>query len=112
MVESLSDRLQRMLSKGRDLRVLSTLGRGRSQLGLPASEGLFLVVCFIGVSHILDFFFFFFCLGISPLWLWKYGSHEVYCTNCSPGGSGENRAEERAGLRIWDATHRHLAHFT
>lgn len=30
---------------------------GLSSSALPARESLFLVVCFIGVSHILDFFF-------------------------------------------------------
>lgn len=58
---------------------------GLSSSALPARESLFLVVCFIGVSHILDFFF---CLGFFSSRLWKYGLHKVYCTRRSLGGSG------------------------
>lgn len=39
-------------------------------------------MCFIGVSHILDFFFFF-ALDFFPSRLWKYGLHKVYCTRRS-----------------------------
>lgn len=49
---------QRSLSKGRNFCVLPPLKRGRFQLAPPARESLFLAVCFISISHILDFFFF------------------------------------------------------
>lgn len=60
MVASLSDRLSRMNTKQREKFECPDhlpWEECLSSSALPARKSLFLVVCFIGVSHILDFFF-------------------------------------------------------